>query len=335
MSRRLFSLPRPVLRRLAGKAVILDGNELDPAVQIMLALAKVVTPEPLGGRAVDVSRREMKRSSGMLATRTKGVATTNRTIDGPAGPIPIRVYRPRAATPRSAATVFFHGGGFVLGDLDTHDSVCRSLASGAGHVVVAVDYRLAPEHPWPAAPDDCYAAFCWVVENARALGIDPARIGVAGDSAGGNVSAVVCLDAKTRGGPSPKAQLLMYPATELRRSMTSHRTFAEGFLLTKADIDWFIDHYVPGGGDALDHPRASPFKAKDLSGLPAAFVQTAAFDPLRDEGMAYAERLAAAGVKTVSRCYEGLIHGFASFGGGVPAAGRALDEGAAWLAKTV
>jgi acetyl esterase len=149
------------------------------------------------------------------------------------------------------------------------------------------------------------------------------------------VSAVVCLDAKARGGAAPRAQLLMYPATELRRSMASHRTFADGFLLTTKDMDWFIEHYVPAGGDALDHPRASPFRAPDLSGLPAAFVQTAGFDPLRDEGMAYAERLAAAGVKTEARCYGGLVHGYASFAGGVPAAYEALEDAWTWLAKTV
>ena len=199
----------------------------------------------------------------------------------------------------------------MIGDLDTHDSAVRFLAANAGVAVLSVDYRLAPEHPFPAAVDDAFAAFRWAVENAGELGADPARIAVGGDSAGGNLAAAVSLLARDGGGPAPAMQLLIYPATDAVGGQESRRLFAEGFLLTAADMDWFEEHYLPDAAAAQD-PRVSMLRAEDLSGLAPAYVATAGFDPLRDEGEAYAERMREAGVPVALRRHPGLIHGFAN-----------------------
>jgi acetyl esterase len=219
--------------------------------------------------------------------------------------------------------VFYHGGGFVLGSLRSHDGECRALALGAHAIVVAVDYRRAPEHPFPAAVDDGVAALRWVAGNAASFGGDAARIAVAGDSAGGNIAAVVARDTREEA-ERPIFQLLIYPAADCTRSHASHGHFREGFLLTKASIDWFLDHYL--GERDLTHPRASPLFAEDVGGVPPAMILTAGFDPLRDEGKAYAEKLAAAGVPVDHRCYGGLVHGFFNMTAAVEAARRALDD---------
>jgi acetyl esterase len=211
--------------------------------------------------------------------------------------------------------VFFHGGGFVFGDLDTHDGVCRLLCRHAGAHILAVDYRLAPENPFPAAVEDARAALDWAFANAGRLGADPCRIGVSGDSAGGNLAAVVSQLAARDGGPAPVLQLLIYPAMDSTGRHRSRELFADGFFLTKAHIEWFETHYL--GADrarGLD-PRVSPLLAEDLSGLPPTLVVTAAFDPLRDEGEAYAEALRAAGTPARVRRFPGLIHGFAAAAG--------------------
>jgi acetyl esterase len=229
-----------------------------------------------------------------------------------------RAYLPRERRQNGPGLVWVHGGGWVIGSLDSHDRPCREIADDAACVVVSVDYRLAPEHAYPAAADDATAAFRWVVANAAALGIDPARIAVAGDSAGGNLATVVCLDTRDDA-VRPCFQLLIYPATDLTRSFPSHRTLGKGYFLESETMDWFIDRYTP---DPSVHrePRASPFHAKSLAGLPPAFVQTAGFDPLRDEGQAYADKLAEAGVSVQHRCYGGLIHGYLNMSGTVVAA---------------
>jgi len=206
--------------------------------------------------------------------------------------------------------VYYHGGGWTIGDLDTHDPVCRFLAAEAGVRVLSVEYRLAPEHPFPAAVDDAFAAFGWAAERAGELDIDPARIAVGGDSAGGNLAASVSLLARDGGGPRPAMQLLIYPVTDAVGG-ASRRLFAEGFLLTKADMDWFELHYLSGGAAGED-PRISVLRAEDLSGLPPAYVATAGFDPLRDEAEDYAARLRAAGVPVALRRHPSLIHGFAN-----------------------
>jgi acetyl esterase len=236
----------------------------------------------------------------------------DRTIPGPDGnDVPVRVYWPVDAEVPLPVVVFFHGGGWVIGGIESHDATVRSLVDQSGFVFVSVDYRLAPESRYPAAADDCFAATAWVAENAAALGVDPARLAVAGDSAGGNLAAVVALMARDRGGPDIAFQLLIYPCTDTEpASYGSYRENASGYFLTAESMHWFYDHYA---GDAdRSHPYLAPIKAADLSNLPPALVITAEFDPLRDEGEAYAAALREAGVPAESVRYDGQIHGFFS-----------------------
>jgi acetyl esterase len=242
----------------------------------------------------------------------KIAAVEDRKIAGPAGEIPVRIYRPEGAAP-FPGLVYFHGGGWVIGSLETHDGSCRDLANRVGCVVVSVDYRLAPESRYPAAAEDCYAATKWVAEHAAELGVDPKRIAVGGDSAGGNLTAVVTQMARDRRGPALRFQLLIYPVTDADFSRASYRENAEGYLLSTKAMEWFWNHYVPDAAQRVE-PYASPLRAKDLAGLPPAFVITAEFDPLRDEGEAYAKKLQAAGVPTVLKRYDGAIHGFFAMG---------------------
>jgi acetyl esterase len=223
------------------------------------------------------------------------------------------------------ALVFFHGGGWTIGDLDTHDVVCRQLALGAGCAVFSVDYRLAPEHPFPAAVDDCFFATRYIHSNAEKLQIDPGRIAVGGDSAGGNLAAVVALMAREQGGPPLAYQLLIYPATDQRCQFASHERNGEGYLLTRDGIRFFRGAYLPNEADRAAW-RASPLLAASHAGLPPALVLTAGYDPLVDEGRAYAERLAKAGVEVAYREYSDMVHGFVLFGGVVDAANAAVNE---------
>ena len=238
-------------------------------------------------------------------------AIENRTIPGPAGPLPVRVYRAEGVVAPAPAVVFFHGGGWVIGDLESHDNFCRALANRTRVVVVAVDYRLAPEHRYPAAAEDCYAAACWVAEHGAEIGVDGSRIAVAGDSAGGNLSAAVALMARDRGTPALRHQVLIYPVADHDFETASYRDNATGYLLTRDDMQWFWRHYVPDEAQR-DEAYASPLRAEKLGGLPPATVVTAEYDPLRDEGEAYAARLREAGVPTVATRYAGQVHGFVS-----------------------
>jgi len=248
----------------------------------------------------------------------------DRSIPGPQGQIPIRIYTAEG-TGKRPVMVYYHGGGWVVGNIETHDIVTRYLAKASGGIVVSVDYRLAPENPFPAAVEDAYAALEWVSENAESLGGDPSRIAVAGDSAGGNISAVVSLRARDRNGPSIKFQALIYPVTNISSLDTeSYNNFATGFFLTREGMEWFRSHYLPKTEDWVD-PYASPLLARDHSNLPPAVVITAQFDPLRDEGEAYAETLRQAGVPVEVVRYDGVIHGFISFVGIVDQAEEALD----------
>jgi acetyl esterase len=244
-------------------------------------------------------------------------------MPGPAGEIPLRLYRPSGSSAENAlpVLVYYHGGGWVIGDLDTHDTLCRELANGSGCAVIAVHYRLAPEHRFPAAVDDSFAALKWVHANAARLHLDANRIAVGGDSAGGNLAAVVALSARDAGGLALAFQLLIYPATDNRRVAPSHQTNGQGYLLTRDTITYFHDHYLPDAAQDLDS-RASPLLHKNLAGLPRAFVLTAGYDPLRDEGLHYAQRLSEAGNKCTLVCFERQIHGFILMG-------RVLDEAAA------
>jgi acetyl esterase len=249
----------------------------------------------------------------------------NLRIPGPDCDIPLRVYTPDCDPP-FAALVYFHGGGWVVCDLDTHEVVCRAIAKRSGAVVIAVDYRLAPENKFPAAVVDCYAATSWTAANAARFHIDPDRIAVGGDSAGGNLSAVVSLKARDAGGPKIALQVLVYPVTNLASFDTpSYHEFADDHHLTKAQMEWFRGHYLRGPEDALD-PQASPLLAPDLTGLPPALVITAECDPLRDEGEAYAKRLEEAGVAVTCTRYPGMIHPFFSMPGAVSHGRNAIDQ---------
>jgi len=245
----------------------------------------------------------------------------DRTIDGPEGPIGIRIYTPEGPGP-FPLHVHYHGGGWVIGDLDTHDRDCRTLAREAGCIVVAVDYRLAPGHPFPAAPEDCYAATCWAADHAESLGARSGAITVGGDSAGGNLAAVVCLMAKARGGPHIALQLLIYPVTDHDFTLPSYTENGEGYLLTLETMQWFWDLYCPL--EQRDDWRACPSKAASLEGLPEAVIMTAQYDPLRDEGHAYGDALKAAGVPVTVKCFDGMIHSFFSLAHLIPAAQDAV-----------
>jgi acetyl esterase len=253
-----------------------------------------------------------------------------RRIPGPAGAIPVRVYRGADAPTPAPVVAYFHGGGWVIGSLDSHDNLCRTLANRARAVVVSVDYRLAPESRYPAAAEDCFAATRWIAGHAAEIGGDGARLAVAGDSAGGNLAAVVSLMARDRGGPAIRHQALIYPVTDPDFERASYRENAEGYLLTRDAMRWFWDHYVPDAA-RRDDAYVSPLRAKDVAGLPPATVVTAEFDPLRDEGEAYAARLREAGVATTLTRHDGQIHGFVSMFEIFDRGKAALDEIAAAL----
>lgn len=255
------------------------------------------------------------------------------TIPAPHGAIPARLYRPdrlRGTDGRAPALVFFHGGGWVIGDLDSHDVVCRTLAHEGELIVISVDYRLAPEHKFPAAADDAVTATQWVADNAGSLGIDAARLHVGGDSAGGNLAAVVALAARDGKGPVLSGQVLIYPATDFAMSHPSHSEPETSVLLTHSVIRWFRDHYLTGSADIHDW-RASPAKAETLVGLPPAYVLTAGADPLRDEGDDYAHRLREAGVAVTHRHFPGQFHGFFTMGKLLAQANVAARDIGVWL----
>ncbi len=248
----------------------------------------------------------------------------DRQAAGPDGPIPVRIYRPSPQRPLPAL-VFFHGGGWVQGSVDQTEATCRTLANAAGCVVASVDYRLAPEAKFPAAAEDSYAATRWLAEHAAELGVDPARIAVGGLSAGGNLAAVVALMAKDRGGPALVLQVLGYPITDYNFETASYRENADGFGLSRDDMVWYWNHYLPQGGDGF-HPYVSPLRAADLSGLPPALVITAEYDPLRDEAEAYAARLSAAGVPVTCTRYDGVIHGLIGMAHLLPQGRQAVEQ---------
>jgi acetyl esterase len=313
---------------LFGQPPRLDGQELAADIHTLLQLAKLSGETSLvEGRTVEQARAENLEGVPVVCgpprpmARAEGVA-----IPGPAGTIPARLYVALGAPrPPQPLLVYFHGGGWVIGDLETHDGLCRFLAAHSGCRVLSVDYRLAPEDPFPAPIEDAFAAFSWAAENAAELGADPSRIAVGGDSAGGNLSAAVCLLARDAGAAQPAMQLLLYPVTDSVGGHASRDTFAEGFLLTRNDMDWFEGHYIPNGCEPGDR-RISMMRADDLSGLAPAFVTTAGFDPLRDEGEIYATRMREAGVRVVLRRYPELIHGFANLTAICPSARSAMLE---------
>ncbi|GAB5901646.1 alpha/beta hydrolase [Mycolicibacterium mageritense] len=302
-----------------------------PAVDAILQKVLQVVPFQLStADGVDEARRKFSE----LPRREihPEVVAENRTIDGPAGPVPVRIYRPPAADGEILpVVVFIHGGGWSVGDLDSYDSTARRHAVGAGAVVVSVDYRLAPEHPYPAAVDDVWAATQWVAGHAAELGADADRMAVAGDSAGGNLSAVVAQLARDAGGPHIRFQLLWYPATTWDTTLPSFRENAEAPILGLDAVKGFSKWYA-GHVDLADPPATLvPARATDLSGLPPAYIATAGHDPLRDDGARYAELLIAAGVPVELHNAETLVHGYLGYSGVVPAATEAFDRGLAAL----
>lgn len=273
--------------------------------------------------------REMSRNArAVLQPDPPDVAEVRELrASGPAGPIPLRLFR-GAGTASGAmlpGLVYFHGGGWVICDLDTHDTLCRQIANAAGCAVVSVDYRLGPEHKFPAAVEDAIAATAWIAQHAADLGVDAGRLAVGGDSAGGNLAAVVALDARDRGGPRIALQVLIYPGTDMSMRHDSHRRYGEGLFLTRPMIEWFRAHYLRTPADYEDW-RASPLLAPDLGNLPPAVVITAGFDPLVDEGEEYAQRLVAAGVPVSARRFPGQIHGFITMGRMIPDSHAAVEE---------
>jgi acetyl esterase len=301
---------------------------LDPEAQAVLDLIRAAGGPPYETLPPQTARELYRHGRAVFAPEAPEVAEArDLTASGPHGAIPLRFYRPAgtAAAQKLPALVYYHGGGWVIGDLDTHDVVCRHLANAAGCAVVAVDYRMAPEHKFPAAVDDALAALLWVAKEATALNIDATKLAVGGDSAGGNLATVVSLLARDAGFTGIRFQLLIYPATDFGGDHASQERCAEGYLLTRANQLWFRNHYLAADADMADW-RASPLRAPSLKGLPPAYILTAGYDPLSDEGEAYAKRLETEGVRVTRRFFPGQIHGFITMGKMISAAGMALDE---------
>lgn len=305
------ALPETVRRRLAGAPIQIDGNVLDPDLQLLLRLEGLLPGAKK--QSVATARANLLTTSKLVAGHPRELLrVTELTVRGSDGQLGARLYVPRAApTSGGGLLVFFHGGGWVVGDLDSHDAYCRDLADGAGIRVLSVDYRLAPEAEAPVAAEDAIAAFSWAIEHAEDLGADPSLVGVGGDSAGGNLAAVVAQQCVRRGLLAPALQVLIYPAVDLVGRRPSRDLFAEGFFLTDDDINWYRDHYTPDPAIRSD-PLVSPLLAKDFTNLAPAYVVTAGFDPLRDEGNDYAKALSSAGVPVTHICESSMVHGFAN-----------------------
>lgn len=308
----------PQVKRVLAEMAKADGPSIDELTPAEMRLFYATVGEQLGGEARNMA--EVK----------------NLSAPGPAGAIPLRLYRPLDldSTPQPGL-IYLHGGGWVIGSLDTHDKVCRRLAETCGCIIVAVDYRLAPEHPFPAGPEDVIASSRWILQNAETLGLDPARIGIAGDSAGGSLSAVACLANREMSGPGLCCQVLIYPSTDNSaegEQRLSRLEQAQTPPLNANAMQKMVKSYLPVAADANDW-QASPLLANDHSGLPPALVITGGFDPLRDEGIAYAHRLINAGVEVLHRHYAGQVHGFIEMGGALDAVGDAMQVIAAWFSR--
>lgn len=329
-ARSILALPRPVVRRLAGAPVVIDGKTLDPEMQLLLRLQRIEGPatETLPIRK---GRAKVVDSAKVVGGNLPIGAVTDRTIDGPGGPLTLRFYTPRGLTGDAPALVFFHGGAWIYGDLESHDAICRFLAEEAQVRVIAVDYRLAPEATFPAAFDDVWAAWQWITEHAKGIAIDPTRIAVGGDSVGGCLAALVAQHAVKDDGVKPAFQLLIYPVTDFLETSVSRKTYADGFYLTEAFMTLGEESYLLGDEDRAD-PRLSPLR-QDVAGVAPAYLVTAGFDLLLDEGKAYADKLRAVGVPVEYVCEEGLIHTFANMVGVGTSAPRAMRRAAAALQR--
>ena len=313
------------------------ATALDPQAKAVIDLV-IKSGRPPYHQLSPKDARQMFRDTRPASTPTPpeiGVVK-ELTTDGPAGPMPVRLYRPKGVpdSSRLPGFVYFHGGGWVIGDLETHDVLCRQYTAAANIAVVSIDYRLAPEHKFPAAVDDAWAATRWVASHGAELGIDATRLAVGGDSAGGTLAAVVALLARDHGAPSLALQVLVYPVTDVGAESTTYADFADGFMLTRDSMRWFIAHYLRGKQDADDW-RASPLRAKSLAGVAPAVVVTAGFDPLREEGDAYARKLREAGVRVDTISYGGMIHGFAGMGKLIETGNRAVAHVATSLREAL
>ena len=298
---------------------------LDPTIKGLLDQMKAAGMPKLQDVGAVAGREQMVAMMQMVGPRDVPVGKSeNVTVPGAPGGIPVRIYTPVAAGKEAMpALVYYHGGGFVIGSVDVVDGLCRIMANEGGLRVISVDYRLAPEHKFPAALDDAFAVVTWIAANAAEIGVDANRLAVGGDSAGGALAAEVAQLAKAKGGIKLAAQMLLFPVVQVGEETASMREFAVGYFLEKATLDWFYASYLPAGADRND-PRISPLRAKDLSGLPPAYVMLGGYDPLHDEGMQYADKLRAAGVKVQVADYSVMVHDFIYFQAIVPQAHDAL-----------
>jgi acetyl esterase len=298
----------------------------DPQVQLILEWIRNANAPEYSELTPQQARTAFETAWAKLDARREDVfRAEDRRIPGPVEEIPVRIYTPAESASPLPVVVWLHGGGFVIGSLESYDAICRVLANHSGAIVVSVDYRLAPEHPFPAAVDDAFAALKWAAANASSYGGDAARIAVAGDSAGGNLAAVCAILARDAGGPQLARQVLIYPATAAHPDSASHLAYAEGYVLTRRTIQWFRHHKL-GGRDPGDDFRHAPLLAPDLSGLAPALVIVAGFDPLHDEGVAYAKRLKDAGNTVDLLAFDGMVHGFLNFSRRVDAGRVAIGE---------
>nr|WP_295107800.1 alpha/beta hydrolase [uncultured Caulobacter sp.] len=329
----ILSLPSPVLRAMSGGGVVYKGGRtLDPRFQFFAHAAKKMPPmsSVSPAEAVAGSARALAVVQGPLEP---GVRTESLSIEGPNGPIPCRAYRPENQDSTAPLIVYAHMGGGVIGDLETCHAFCSILARIVRTAVISVDYRLAPDHKFPAGLEDVLAAYRWARDNTARFGAAAVPPAIGGDSMGGNFSAIIAQEMQRRGEPQPAAQILIYPAVDVASETPSMTTYADAYPLTRATMDWFMGHYMGADADPAD-PRLSPDKTADLSGLAPAVIATAGFDPLVDQGEAYAKRLKDAGIAVRYRCYDSLAHGFTAFTGAIPAADAACREIAGLVRET-
>lgn len=325
----MLQLPERTLVRLSGgEPVFLGGRTLDPRTQFILHANRHI---PRSRRLpIAAARKRLDKASLVLAgKKIKMACVEDQTIPGPTAPIPIRIYTPKISQRPAPALVYYHGGGWAMGSIESHDETCRFLAQNAGCTVISVDYRLAPEDPFPAGLDDAWAALLWVRNNTQSLDIDPDRIAVGGDSAGGNLAAAICIRAKQLGEPQPKAQLLVYPVLDCRADTPSYETYGEDFLVDKGDMHYFIGLYLDQTENT--NPLVSPLAHDAPEGLAPAVITAAGFDPLHDEAELYAGKLEAAGVQVHFRSYSALTHGYMAMIGAIPTCYRATLESATLL----
>jgi acetyl esterase len=329
----IMSLPSPILRAMSGGGVVYKGGRtLDPRFQFFAHAAKKLPPmsSVSPAEAVAGSAKGLAVVQGPVEP---GVRTESLSIEGPNGPIPARAYRPENQDASAPLIVYGHMGGGVIGDLETCNAFCSILARIVRTAVISVDYRLAPDHKFPAGLEDVLAAYRWARDNTGRFGAAPVAPAIGGDSMGGNFAAIIAQEMARKGEPAPAAQILIYPAVDVASETPSMTTYADAYPLTRATMDWFMGHYMGPDADPAD-PRLSPDKTLDVSGLPPAVIATAGFDPLVDQGEGYAKRLQAAGVPVLYRCYDSLAHGFTAFTGAIPAADGACREIAGLVRET-